>query len=141
MLRMTKNGLPTHTMLLCKVFFVLALSASVLREVAALRRWRVRRYIPSTIAMVVAFFVPPTIPIGMVLGSAVIYLWGMSDRDDMHIMSPAVACGLICGDGFGSLLSSMLTLLKATPPICIMFLSREVNQSLDAFMSTKATSL
>jgi hypothetical protein len=56
-------------------------------------------------------------------------------------MSPAVACGLICGDGFGSLLSSMLTLLKATPPICIMFLSREVNQSLDAFMATKATSL
>jgi uncharacterized oligopeptide transporter (OPT) family protein len=72
MLGMTENGLPTHTMLLCKVFFVLALSASVLREVAALRRWRVRRYIPSTIAMVMAFFVPPTIPIGMVLGSAVI---------------------------------------------------------------------
>jgi OPT family oligopeptide transporter len=140
MLGMTENGLPSHTMLLCKVFFVLALSASVLREVAALRRWRVRRYIPSTIAMAVAFFVPPTIPIGMILGSAVIYLWGRSDRDDMHIMSPAVACGLICGDGFGSLVSSMLTLLKATPPICIMFLSRQVNESLDAFMATKATS-
>ncbi|KAE8819810.1 putative metal-nicotianamine transporter YSL7 [Hordeum vulgare] len=134
-LGMTENGLPKHTMLLCKIFLALALSISVLREVSTHRRWRVRRYIPSTIGMAVAFFVPPTIPVGMVLGSAVIYLWGRCDRDDMRLMSPAVACGLICGDGFGSLLSSMLTLLKATPPICIMFVSRGVNQSLDAFLA------
>ncbi|XP_047063040.1 probable metal-nicotianamine transporter YSL17 [Lolium rigidum] len=140
MLGMTENGLPTHTMLLCKIFFALALSLSVLREVAACRGWRVRRFIPSTIAMAVAFFAPPTITIAMVMGSAVIYLWGRSDRNDMQMMSPAVACGLICGDGFGSLVSLMLTLLKATPPICIMFLSREVNVSLDAFLAAKATS-
>jgi OPT family oligopeptide transporter len=140
MLGMTENGLPTHTMLLCKVFFALALSVSVLREVAACRGWRVRRFIPSTIAMAVAFFAPPTITIAMVMGSAVIYLWGRSDRNDMQMMSPAVACGLICGDGFGSLVSLMLTLLKATPPICVMFLSREVNVSLDAFLAAKATS-
>ncbi|KAI5011309.1 hypothetical protein ZWY2020_013446 [Hordeum vulgare] len=136
-LGMTENGLPKHTMLLCKIFLALALSISVLREVSTHRRWRVRRYIPSTIGMAVAFFVPPTIPVGMVLGSAVIYLWGRCDRDDMRLMSPAVACGLICGDGFGSLLSSMLTLLKATPPICIMFVSRGVNESLDAFLAAK----
>uniref|UniRef100_A0ACD5V4N7 Uncharacterized protein n=1 Tax=Avena sativa TaxID=4498 RepID=A0ACD5V4N7_AVESA len=141
MLGITENGLPTHTMLFCKVFFALALSVSVLREVAACRSWSIRRYIPSTIGMAVAFFVPPTIPIGMVVGSAAIYLWGRSDRDDMQLMSAAAACGLICGDGFGSLVSSMLTLLKATPPICIMFLSREVNQGLDAFMAAKGTSL
>ncbi|CAM0902702.1 unnamed protein product [Alopecurus aequalis] len=140
MLGMTDNGLPTHTMLFCKVFFALALSLGVLREVAAHRGWRVRRYIPRTIAMAVAFFVPPTIPIGMVVGSAVIFLWGRSDRDDMRIMSPPVACGLICGDGFGLLVSSVLTLLRATPPICIMFLSRQVNESLDAFLAAKATS-
>jgi uncharacterized oligopeptide transporter (OPT) family protein len=90
--------------------------------------------------MAVAFFAPPTITIAMVMGSAVIYLWGRSDRNDMQMMSPAVACGLICGDGFGSLVSLMLTLLKATPPICVMFLSREVNVSLDAFLAAKATS-
>ncbi|KAM3369661.1 hypothetical protein ACQJBY_017516 [Aegilops geniculata] len=138
MLAMTeKNGLPKHTMLLCKVFLALALSISVLREVSTHKRWRVLRYIPSTIGMAVAFFVPPTIPVGMALGSAVIYLWGRSDRDDMRLMSPAAACGLICGDGFGSLLSSALTLLKATPPICIMFVARGVNQSLDAFLAAK----
>ncbi|KAF7018031.1 unnamed protein product [Triticum aestivum] len=138
MLAMTeKKGLPKHTMLLCKVFLALALSISVLREVSTHKRWRVLRYIPSTIGMAVAFFVPPTIPVGMALGSAVIYLWGRSDRDDMRLMSPAAACGLICGDGFGSLLSSALTLLKATPPICIMFVARGVNQSLDAFLAAK----
>ncbi|XP_037474559.1 probable metal-nicotianamine transporter YSL17 [Triticum dicoccoides] len=138
MLAMTeKNGLPRHTMLLCKFFLALALSISVLREVSTHKKWRVLRYIPSTIGMAVAFFVPPTIPVGMALGSAVIYLWGRFDRDDMRLMSPAAACGLICGDGFGSLLSSALTLLKATPPICIMFVARGVNQSLDAFLAAK----
>ncbi|XBI94292.1 hypothetical protein VPH35_030966 [Triticum aestivum] len=138
MLAMTeKNGLPKHTMLLCKVFVMLALSISMLREVSTHKRWRVLRYIPSTIGMVVAFFVPPMIPVGMAVGSAVIYLWGRSDRDNMRLMSPAAACGLICGDGFVSLLSSTLTLLKATPPICIMFVARGVNQSLDAFLAAK----
>lgn len=121
----TENGLPTHTMLLCKVFFALALSLGVLREAATHRGWRrVRRCVPSTIGMAVAFFVPPTIPVGMFVGSVVIYLCGSADDDGMRMMSPAVACGLICGDGFGSLLSSMLTLLKARPPICIKFVSR-----------------
>jgi OPT family oligopeptide transporter len=125
------SGLPRHTVLLCEVFFALALGVAVLREVAARRRWRVGRYVPSTIAVAVGFFVSPKLSIGLCAGSVVMYLW--KRHDDVRV---AVAAGLICGDGFGSLLLSVLALFKARPPICIMFLSRDVNAQLDAFLAT-----
>uniref|UniRef100_A0A0E0KV10 Uncharacterized protein n=1 Tax=Oryza punctata TaxID=4537 RepID=A0A0E0KV10_ORYPU len=93
--------------------------------------------------MTVAFFVSPKVSIGMFVGSMATYRWGRADDDGSHgarLLSPAVSCGLICGDGFGSLLSSVLTLSRAQAPICIKFLSREANVSLDVFLATKATS-
>ncbi|KAL6893613.1 hypothetical protein ACP4OV_007711 [Aristida adscensionis] len=136
MLGVGEHRLPKHSILLCKVFFTLSLSLGVLREVSFQRKWRIRRYIPSTIAMAVAFFVLPTMPIGMFMGSMVMFLWRRFGGNDMRLLSPAVAAGLICGDGFGSLLTTALTLIKAQPPVCIMFLSKDVNERLDAFLAT-----
>ncbi|KAF0894026.1 hypothetical protein E2562_033765 [Oryza meyeriana var. granulata] len=120
-LGVSHHGLPRHSVLLCELAFSLALALGVLREASSRRRWRIHRYIPSTAAMAVAFFVSPKVSIGMFTGSMATYLWGRGD-DSGHgarLLSPEVACGLICGDGFGSLLSSMLT----QAPICIKFLS------------------
>lgn len=135
MLSVGQGGLPRHSMLLAKVFFVLALVMCVLREVANRRQWRMRHYIPSTVAMAVAFFVPPDMPIGMCIGSLALRLWERTDPGKEQLLSPAVASGLICGDGLGSLVSSLLTLTKAAPPICIMFLSRGDNVKLDEFLA------
>ncbi|XP_062186037.1 probable metal-nicotianamine transporter YSL17 [Phragmites australis] len=140
MLGVGHDGLPRHSLLLCKTFFALALALSVLREVSSRRRWRVGRYVPSTIAVAVAFFVSPKMAVGMCTGSTVMYLWRRFDGDAMRVLSPAMAAGLICGDGFGSLLLSVLTLFKARAPICIKFLSRDVNVRLDAFLATLPTS-
>lgn len=131
------GGLPRHSVLLCEAFFALALAMGVLREVAARRRWRaVGRYLPSTIALAVGFFVSPKLSIGMCVGSVVMWLWKRHDRDEARLLAPAVAAGMICGDGFGSLLLSVLAIFKARAPICIMFLSREVNARLDVFLAT-----
>uniref|UniRef100_A0A0E0AT90 Uncharacterized protein n=1 Tax=Oryza glumipatula TaxID=40148 RepID=A0A0E0AT90_9ORYZ len=115
-----RHGLPDHSVLLCKLFFAMALALSAAREVAERRRWRALRYIPSTIGVAVAFFVPPRIPMGMAVGCLAPHVWWRHvDAGGARLLSPAVASGLICGDGLGSLASSMLTLLRARPPICI----------------------
>uniref|UniRef100_A0A0E0N8V1 Metal-nicotianamine transporter YSL7 n=1 Tax=Oryza rufipogon TaxID=4529 RepID=A0A0E0N8V1_ORYRU len=131
-----EQGLPRHSMLLFKVFFVLALALSVFREVASRKEWRIRRYIPSTIGMAITFFMPPRVPVGMCIGSLVAYLWEKMDAGRGRMLSPALASGLICGDGVGSILLSMLTLMGARAPICIKFLSRGDNVKLDAFLAT-----
>uniref|UniRef100_A0ACD5TBF8 Uncharacterized protein n=1 Tax=Avena sativa TaxID=4498 RepID=A0ACD5TBF8_AVESA len=139
MLSVGQEGLPAHSMLLAKVFFILALVLCLLREVASRQNWRMRGYIPSTVAMAIAFFVPPDMPIGMCIGSLVLYLWETTDPTGERMLSSAVASGLICGDGLGSLVSSLLTLTKATGPICIKFLSRGDNEKLDAFLAALPT--
>jgi len=133
-------GFPRQSLLLCKIAFAVALANSVLREVSARRGWRVGRYLPCTIAVAVGFFLPPRIPIGMFFGSVVMYLWRRLDADGARAQSMAVAAGLICGDAVGALLQSMLAMLKARPPICIMFLSRSDNKNLDAYLAASPTS-
>ncbi|KAK3143752.1 hypothetical protein QOZ80_4AG0304490 [Eleusine coracana subsp. coracana] len=131
------GGLPRHSLLLCEIFFALALVVGVILEVAARRGWRVvGRFVPSTIAMAVGFFVSPKLAVGMCAGSVVVFMWKRHDRDEARVLAPAVAAGMICGDGFGSLLLSVLAVFKARAPICIMFLSRDVNARLDAFLAT-----
>ncbi|CAL5030127.1 unnamed protein product [Urochloa decumbens] len=131
-----RAGMPRHSVTLCKVFFAAALAVNVLGEVSARRRWRVGRYLPCTTAVAVAFFLPPEIPIGMFAGSVVMYVWRKLDADGARARSPAVAAGLICGDGFGSMLRSLLIMSRARPPMCVMFLSSSVNRRLDAFLAT-----
>ncbi|CAL4940858.1 unnamed protein product [Urochloa decumbens] len=130
-----RHGLPRYSLLLCQIFFVLALALSAAREVAERRQWRALRYIPSTIGVAVAFFAPPKMPIGMAVGSLAQCLWKRADRGGARTLSAAVASGLICGDGLGSMIPSMLAFFKAQAPICIKFLPQPVNAELDAYLA------
>ncbi|MFS7920589.1 hypothetical protein Hanom_Chr03g00226641 [Helianthus anomalus] len=49
---------------------------------------------------------------------------------------PAVASGLICGDGIWTLPSSILAFAGVNPPICMKFLSRSTNVKVDAFLGS-----
>ncbi|CAO2210600.1 unnamed protein product [Urochloa humidicola] len=132
-----RHGLPRHSLLLCEIFFVLALALSAAREAAERRQWRALRYVPSTVGVAVAFFAPPKMPIGMAVGSLALYLWKRADRGGgARTLSAAVASGLICGDGLGSMVPSMLAFFKAQAPICIKFFPRPVNAQLDAYLAT-----
>lgn len=136
MLSAGQKGLPAHSLWLCKLFFALALSLSVLRGEASRRRWRVAEYMPSTICVAIAFVVPARIPIDMFVGSVAMFLWSRADSGRARAFAAAMASGLICGDGLGVLLSSMMELTHARAPICIKFLSSSDNLKLDAFLAT-----
>ncbi|WVZ78181.1 hypothetical protein U9M48_025933 [Paspalum notatum var. saurae] len=136
MLGAGQAGLPMNTLWLCRIAFGVALAMSVLREVAAQRRWRVAGYMPSTICVAIAFVLPARVPIDMFVGSVALFLWRRTDPGRATAFSMAVASGMICGDGLGMLLSSVTTLTNVRPPICIKFLSRTDNVKLDAFLAT-----
>ncbi|KAK3151964.1 hypothetical protein QOZ80_2BG0152680 [Eleusine coracana subsp. coracana] len=136
MLSAGQDDLPMYSMRISGLFFALALALSIVREVARLKQWRVASYIPNTVAIAVAFFLPPRVVIDMFVGSVVLYLWECIDTDRARTFSSAVASGLICGDGLGSLLSSAMAITHTQAPICIKFLSRSDNLKLDAFLAT-----
>lgn len=114
------SALPLHCLQLCYAFFAFAVGANLFRDLAPKR---IGKWVPLPMAMAVPFLVGAYFAIDMCVGSLVVFLWHKLDRPGASLMIPAVASGLICGDGLWILPSSILALAKIGPPICMRFLS------------------
>ncbi|KAL0340945.1 UNVERIFIED_CONTAM: Metal-nicotianamine transporter YSL3 [Sesamum radiatum] len=113
------SALPHHCLQLCYGFFAFAVLANLLRDVAP---EKYGKWVPLPMAMAVPFLVGAYFAIDMCVGSLVVYIWHKFDSRKAGLMIPAVASGLICGDGLWILPSSILALAKINPPICMSFL-------------------
>ncbi|KAL6633872.1 hypothetical protein ACP70R_026543 [Stipagrostis hirtigluma subsp. patula] len=112
------SALPRHCLSLSAGFFAFALLANVTRDVLPRRHGR---YVPQPTAMAVPFLVGASFAIDMVVGSVVVFAWHWIDGEEAALLVPAVASGLICGDGIWTFPSSLLSLAKIKPPICMKF--------------------
>lgn len=112
-------ALPHHCLQLCYGFFAFAILANFARDVLPKK---VGKLVPLPMAMAVPFLVGAYFAIDMCVGSLIVYVWHKLNRSKASLMVPAVASGLICGDGLWILPSSVLALFKIRPPICMSFL-------------------
>jgi hypothetical protein len=72
----------------------------------------------------------------MCVGSLILFIWEKIDKAKADAFGPAVASGLICGDGIWTLPSSILALAGVKPPIRLKFLSWITNAKVDAFLGS-----
>ncbi|KAG8094675.1 hypothetical protein GUJ93_ZPchr0012g20594, partial [Zizania palustris] len=82
---------------------------------------RYKQYVPFPTAMAVPFLVGASFAIDMCVGSLVVFVWNKMNKKEAAFMVPAVASGLMCGDGIWTFPSSLLALAKIKPPICMKF--------------------
>uniref|UniRef100_A0A5B7AC27 Putative metal-nicotianamine transporter YSL3-like isoform X1 n=1 Tax=Davidia involucrata TaxID=16924 RepID=A0A5B7AC27_DAVIN len=113
------SALPLHCLQLCYGFFASAIAANLLRDLSPNK---VGKWVPLPMAMAVPFLVGAYFAIDMCMGSLVVFVWHKLNSNKAGLMVPAVASGLICGDGLWILPSSILALAKINPPICMSFL-------------------
>ncbi|KAF3432765.1 hypothetical protein FNV43_RR23867 [Rhamnella rubrinervis] len=113
------SALPQHCLQLCYGFFVFALAANLLRDVSPKM---IGKWVPLPMAMAVPFLVGAYFAIDMCVGSLIVFVWHKLNSRKAGLMIPAVASGLICGDGLWILPQSILALAKIHPPICMNFL-------------------
>ncbi|KAK6118524.1 hypothetical protein DH2020_047791 [Rehmannia glutinosa] len=113
------SALPHHCLQLCYGFFAFAVLVNLLRDVLP---EKFAKWVPLPMAMAVPFLVGAYFAIDMCVGSLVVYVWHRMDGRKASLMIPAVASGLICGDGLWILPSAILALAKINPPICMSFL-------------------
>jgi len=111
-------ALPRHCLPLSVGFFALAVLANAARDVLPPRYGRC---VPLPTAMAVPFLVGASFAIDMVVGTVVVFAWHRIDGDEAALLVPAVASRLICGDGIWTFPSSLLSLAKIKPPICMKF--------------------
>ncbi|KAJ0046061.1 hypothetical protein Pint_05144 [Pistacia integerrima] len=114
------SALPQHCLQLCYGFFAFAILTNLLRDVSPKK---IGKWIPLPMAMAVPFLVGAYFAIDMCVGSLVVFVWHKLNSRKASLMIPAVASGLICGDGLWILPSSILALAKVRPPICMKFLA------------------
>ncbi|CAL1404439.1 unnamed protein product [Linum trigynum] len=114
------SALPKHCLQLCYGFFTFAIAANLSRD---LLPKKVGKWVPLPMAMAVPFLVGAYFAIDMCVGSLVVFVWHKLSSRKARLMVPAVASGLICGDGLWILPASILALAKVTPPICMGFMS------------------
>ncbi|KAL2236654.1 metal-nicotianamine transporter YSL1 isoform X2 [Sesamum indicum] len=113
------SALPQHCLQLCYGFFGFAIAINLLKD---LLPKRTGKWMPIPTAMAVPFLIGGYFAIDMCVGSLVVFLWQKVNSKKAELMVPAVASGLICGEGLWTLPASVLALAKITPPICMKFL-------------------
>ncbi|KAJ4973050.1 hypothetical protein NE237_006224 [Protea cynaroides] len=127
------SALPQHCLQFCLAFFVGSVSVNAIRDTVG-KKWA--NYIPIPMAMAIPFYIGSYFTIDMFLGSLILLAWQKVNKAKADLYGPAVASGLICGDGIWTLPSSMLALARVTPPICMKFLSSSTNLRVDAFLAS-----
>lgn len=117
------SALPHHCLQLCYGFFAFAMLANLIRDTSP---EKIGKWIPLPMAMAVPFLVGAYFAIDMCMGSLVVFVWHKINKQKANLMVPAVASGLICGDGLWILPSSILALTGVKPPICMNFLPTKI---------------
>ena len=115
------------------MFFAAAIVINLIRDLVPKK---VSRFIPIPMAMAIPFYIGAYFAVDMFIGTAILFVWQRLDRAKADAFAPAVASGMICGDGIWVLPQSVLALAKVKPPICMKFLSRTMNDKVDAFLTT-----
>ncbi|KAK9106353.1 hypothetical protein Syun_022364 [Stephania yunnanensis] len=106
--------------------------STLLKAMCRMLRKKVARFM----AMAVPFYVGAYIGINMFIGTVIMFVWGKLDKVKARAHGPAVASGMICGDGIWTLPASILALAGLRPPICMKFLSRETNSRVDQIIAS-----
>uniref|UniRef100_A0A7N2RB89 Metal-nicotianamine transporter YSL7 n=1 Tax=Quercus lobata TaxID=97700 RepID=A0A7N2RB89_QUELO len=127
------SSLPKNCLILCYVFFGAAILINLTKDLVG-KKWG--RFIPLPMAMAIPFYIGSYFAIDMCLGSLILFVWEKINKAKADALAPAVASGLICGDGIWTLPASILALAGVKPPICMKFLSRGNNAKVDAFLGS-----
>ncbi|KAF7151753.1 hypothetical protein RHSIM_Rhsim02G0251700 [Rhododendron simsii] len=112
--------LPRHCLQLCCGFFSFAVGINLVKDLSPPK---VGKWLPLPMAMAVPFLVGAYFAIDLCVGSLVVFVWHKLNPKKAEAMVPAVASGLICGEGLWTLPASVLALAKIKPPMCMKFLS------------------
>ncbi|CAK9326137.1 unnamed protein product [Citrullus colocynthis] len=107
------SSLPKNCLSLCTVFSAAAILINLIRDLTGKK---VSQYVPIPTAMAIPLYMGPYFAIDMCLGSFILFVWGKINKAEAEAFAPAVASGLMCGDGLWALPSSILLWLELGLP-------------------------
>ncbi|KAJ9134978.1 hypothetical protein P3X46_032205 [Hevea brasiliensis] len=113
------SALPHHYLQLCYGFFGFAVAVNLARDLSPRK---LGPWMPLPMVMAVPFLVGAYFAIDMCAGSLIVLAWHKLNSKKAELLIPAVASGLICGEGLWALPAAILALAKINPSICMKFI-------------------
>lgn len=104
------DALPAHSTEAVLAAVVLGILLPTLRKISS-----IAKYVPSGLAMGIAFIVPPYYSIAMFVGSVFLVLWEKKAPLNAKAYAFSVASGLVAGEGLMGIFTAVLTLLGFKP--------------------------
>ncbi|XP_011011616.1 PREDICTED: metal-nicotianamine transporter YSL1-like [Populus euphratica] len=114
------SALPQYCLQLCYGFFAFAIAVNLVRDFSPRK---IGQWVPLPLVMAVPFVIGASFAIDMCVGSLIVFVWHKRNTSKAEFMIPAVASGLICGEGLWTLPAAILALAKIKPPICMNFVA------------------
>ncbi|KAG0578467.1 hypothetical protein KC19_4G025400 [Ceratodon purpureus] len=121
------NALPAHCLQICYGLFAAAILINLLRDYLPKR---ISQYIPIPMAMAIPFYIGGYFAIDMFIGTVIRFAYEKINKAKSDVMSPAIAAGLICGDGVWTIPSAILALSGVNPPLCMYFYTAKAANAL-----------
>ncbi|XP_050386524.1 probable metal-nicotianamine transporter YSL7 [Argentina anserina] len=134
------SSLPKHCFALAISAFAFAFAINIVTELLKRfdSKYKIYRFIPNAMAMAIPFYLGPYFVIDMCLGSLILFVWKLRNKQQAEDLGPAVASGLICGESMWGVPAAILSLANVKAPICMKFLSYKDNARVDSFLSAPA---
>jgi putative OPT family oligopeptide transporter len=104
------EAMPAHSFWAVTAAIIFGIILSILKKVP-----KVQNYVPSGLAMGIAFIVPAYYSIAMFFGAMFLVLWKRKSPIGSEQLSFAVASGLVAGEGLMGVVRAILTLLGVKP--------------------------
>lgn len=112
------KALPAHCLEICYGMFAAAVLINLIRDITPKR---VSQYIPIPMAMAIPFYIGGYFAIDMFIGTVIRFVYEKVNKAKSDVYCPAIAAGLICGDGVWTIPNAVLALAKVDPPLCMFF--------------------
>ncbi|XP_039120081.1 probable metal-nicotianamine transporter YSL7 [Dioscorea cayenensis subsp. rotundata] len=127
------SSLPKHCLTLSCAFFFFAILINIIRDHVGVK---IAMFIPIPMAMAIPFYLGSNFAIDMCIGGLILFIWQKVNKPNANMFASAVASGLVCGEGIWALPQAILSLVNLKPPICMKFLSRDMNEKVDEYIHT-----
>ncbi|XP_034925394.1 probable metal-nicotianamine transporter YSL7 [Populus alba] len=131
------STLPKNCFKLSIIFFIAAMVINLVTELLRKyeTKYRIYRFIPSPMCLAIPFYLGGYFAIDMCVGSLILFILELSNKQKASDFGPAVASGLICGESLWGIPAAILALSGVNPPMCIKFLTAAVNDKVEGFLS------
>lgn len=127
------SALPTYCMAICGGIFGFVIIFNLFKDFLCPAKYA--KFLPIPMAMAIPFYLGAWVAVDMMWGTFVKGVWEWYNPASAALLVPAVASGLIAGDGIWAIPAAVLSMVHVKPPLCVNWCANDGTGSCFSYMN------